>query len=355
VHRFVLAEFTQFGTNIISVTPGRTQTFGGSLGAINSARPLTIEDVEALRRAPYVTAANAAVQGNAEVEYSGRKRRTTVYGVGPSFAAAFRFDVAEGTFLPEDDPTAPRALAVLGSRMYDELFAGENALGQTVRVGGERYRVVGVMEPKGTMLGFDLDDTVYIPAASGLGLFNRDSLFEGQVLYEEGAPIAEVVEGITRILTARHGAVDFTLTTQQQMLDSLGSVLSVLTFAVGALGSISLLVGGVGIFTIMIIGVRERTGEIGLLRALGARQRQVLGLFLLEAMALSAAGGLAGLATGIGIAALVDATVPALPVSYAPGFIVLAEVLAIVIGLVAGLLPAAHAARLEPVNALRAE
>lgn len=355
VHRFVLAEFTQFGTNIIGVTPGRTQTLGGALGAINSVRPLTIADVEALRRVPYATAVNASVQGNAEVEFAGRKRRTTVYGVGPSFAEAFRFDVAEGTFLPADDPTAPRALAVLGARMYTELFGDQNALGQTVRVGGERYRVVGVMEAKGTMLGFDLDDTVYIPAAAGLSLFNRDSLFEAQVLYEEGAPVDEVVEGITRILTARHGETDFTLTTQQQMIESLGSVLSVLTFAVAALGSISLLVGGVGIFTIMIIGVRERTGEIGLLRALGARKQQVLGLFLLEAMVLSAAGGLAGLAGGLGIAALVDATVPALPVSYSPAFIVLAEVLAVVIGLVAGLLPAAHAARLEPVNALRAE
>ncbi len=355
VHRFVLSEFTQFGTNIITVTPGKTQTFGGSLGALNSVRPLTIDDVEALNRAPYVLAADPVVQGNAEVEFAGRKRRTTVYGVGPGFAEAFHFGVAEGAFLPEDDPRAPRALAVLGSRMYSELFGRESAIGQTIRVGGQRYRIAGVMESKGTTLGFDLDDTVYVPATLGLALFNRSSLFEANVLYSEDAPLAEVVESIKAILTARHRSEDFTITTQQQMLDSLGSVLSVLTFAVGALGSISLLVGGVGIFTIMVIGVRERTAEIGLLRALGAERRQILALFLIEAMFLSAVGGVLGLVVGLGIAAVLDLAMPSLPVSYAPGFIALAEVLAIVIGLIAGILPAANAARLEPVNALRAE
>jgi len=355
IHQFVLSEFTQFGTNIVAINPGKTETLGGGIGIFGNVRPLTIDDAEALRRIPHVTATVPVVQGNAEVEASGRKRRTTIYGVGPQFAAAFRFEIAQGSFLPPDDPRAPRALVVLGSKMYDELFAGANALGETVRVAGERYRIVGVMQSKGTTMGFDLDDTVYIPAAKSLELFNRDSLFEIDVLYAEGAPVDEVVKGIERVLLARHGDEDFSITTQQQMLDTLGSVLDVLTFAVGALGSISLLVGGVGIFTIMTIGVRERTGEIGLLRALGARRRQVLGLFLSEAVVLSALGGLAGLALGLAIALALDRLVPALPVGFSPSFVMLAEALAVLIGLVAGILPAVRAANLEPLEALRAE
>jgi len=355
VRQVVVAEFTQFGTNIVSVTPGSTQTMGGSIGVFGTVRPLTIDDAEALRRAPHVTASVPVVQGNAEVEGNGRKRRVTVYGAGHEFADAFRFEVATGSFLPADDPRAPRSLAVLGSKMAGQLFGDANPLGANVRVGSERYRVIGVMRPKGTMIGFDLDDTVYVPAARALELFDRDSLFEVDVLYAEDAPVAEVVEGIRRVLMARHGDEDFTVTTQQQMLDTLGSVLGVLTFAVAALGSISLLVGAVGIFTIMTIAVRERTAEVGLLRALGAGRDQVLALFLAEAVVLSLLGGLAGLAFGAGVAWLLGETVRQLPVSFSTLFMGLALGLSVVIGLLAGILPAMNAARLDPIEALRAE
>jgi putative ABC transport system permease protein len=355
VHRFVLSEFTQFGTNIIGINPGTAKTMGGSIGIFGSVHPLTVDDSEALRRVPYVTLVTPIVQGNAEVEALGRKRRVTVYGTGHEFAKAFRFDIAQGSYLPPDDPRTPRSLAVLGSKMAHELFGEHNALGANVRVGSERYRVVGVMAPKGTMVGLDLDDTVFLPAARTLELFNRDGLFEIDVLYAEAAPVAEVRAGIERVLVARHGSTDFTVTTQQEMIDTLGGVLNVLTFAVGALGSISLLVGAVGIFTIMTIGVRERTSEIGLLRALGAGRNQILGIFLAEAVVLSFLGGLAGLLIGAGGAWLLGALVSKLPVSFSPLFIVLSAGLSVVIGLVAGILPALHAAELDPVEALRAE
>ncbi|HYM34033.1 MAG TPA: ABC transporter permease, partial [Steroidobacteraceae bacterium] len=276
IHKFVLDEFTQFGTNLISINPGKTQTMGMSLGVLGNVRPLSIDDAVALERVPYALVSNPMMQGSAEIEHSERKRRATVYAVGPHFSEAFRLPVEQGTFLPEDDPRTPRSLAVLGYKMYRELFGDSNALGETIRVSGQRFRIVGVMKEKGTTLGMDLDDTVYIPAAKGLELFNREGLIEIEVSYREGAPEKEVEDSIKRILRARHGEEDVTITNQQQMLDTLGSVLSVLTFAVGALGSISLLVGGVGIFTIMTIGVRERTAEVGLLLALGAVKQQVL-------------------------------------------------------------------------------
>jgi putative ABC transport system permease protein len=355
IHRFVLAEFTQFGSNLIGINPGRATTHGASVGVFGSVRPLTIADADALRRVSYVQAVVPVVQGNAQVEGAGRQRRTTVYGVGPEFPQAFTFEPNAGRFLPHDDPTAPRALAVLGSKLKTELFGDRNPLGQRIRVGGDRFRVIGTMQPKGQILGFDLDDTVYVPAARALELFNRDGLMEIDVLYRKGAPVDEVVAGIRRVLVARHGHDDFTITTQQQMLDVLGSVLNVLTFAVGALGGISLLVGGIGILTIMTIAVRERTSEIGLLRALGARRRQVLGLFLGEATVLAAMGGMLGLVIGAGGAQLLHWALPALPVHTPWSYVLLAETLAAAIGLLAGVLPARTAASLDPVEALHAE
>ena len=275
--------------------------------------------------------------------------------MGHDFGTAFKFNVAIGEFLPPDDPRAARAFVVLGSKVRDELFGAANPLGERVRVGGDRYRVIGVMESKGSMLGVDLDDAAYVPAGKALELFNREGLFEIDILYEEGAPLEEVVAGIKRMLIARHSGEDFTITTQQQMMDVLGNILNIITFGVGALGGISLLVGGVGIFTIMTIAVRERTPEIGLLRAVGARRRGILRIFLGEAILLAALGGLLGLILGGGGALLLGWLVPALPVQIAPVYVVVAEAVAVVIGLVAGVLPARKASAMEPLDALRAE
>jgi putative ABC transport system permease protein len=355
IHRFVLDEFTQFGTTLVAINPGKTSTHGMSMGVFGTVRPLSIDDVDDLKRLSLAKAVVGVVQGNAEVEANNRSRRTTIYGTSPGFPEAFTMPVQSGKFLPPDNPNAPRAFAVLGHKVREELFGNKNPLGKLIRVGGNRFRVVGVMAPKGEVLGFDLDDTVYIPMQRGLDLFNRDGLIEIDVMYHEGTNVDTVVKGIKRILIARHGREDFTITTQQQMLDVLGSILNVLTFAVGAIGGISLLVGGIGIITIMTISVTERTAEIGLLRALGAKQTQVLSLFLGEAVVLSAIGGFAGLVLGIGIGQLLHATIPALPVHTPITFVVLAESIAVIIGLAAGVVPARHAARLDPVEALRAE
>lgn len=355
INRFVLSEFSQFGTTIVAINPGKATTFGASVGAFGSERPLTLDDAEALERVPHVVASMGVVQGNAEVESATRSRRTMVLGVGSEMPRIFSFDVAMGRFLPADDPTQARAFAVLGSRVHSELFGNANPMGELVRVGGRRYRVVGVMASKGQILGFDMDDAVYIPTARALELFNREGVMEIDLLYREGAPVADITRGVKRILMARHGREDFTIITQQEMLDTLGSVLDVLTFAVGALGGISLFVGGVGILTIMTISVRERTAEIGLLRALGARRRTILGLFLGEAVVLAALGGAAGLGAGVGVAQLLQWLVPMLPVKTPWLFAVVALAMASAIGLVAGVGPAVRAAGLDPVDALREE
>lgn len=355
LQRYILSEFTQFGTNIISINPGRPETFGGGNLPLAMIKPLSLDDADALARVPFVTDVTGSVQGNAEIQGNGRSRRTLVTGTGPNMPEVYSLPVGLGEFLPPDDPRTPRAFVVLGSKVRDELFDAENPLGAKVRIGGRRFRVVGVMESKGTVLGFDMDDAIYIPVARGLEMFNREGLADISVLYDETVSATEIEAGIRRMLIARHGAEDFTLTSQQQMLDVLGSVLRVVTLAVAALGGISLLVGGVGIFTIMTIAVRERTSEIGLLRSLGAVRTHIRNIFLGESILLAALGGVGGLLLGAAIVETAKLLVPSLPLNYSIPYAIAAETTAVLIGAIAGVLPARQAAALDPVEALRTE
>ncbi|MEJ2480934.1 MAG: ABC transporter permease, partial [Acidihalobacter sp.] len=254
VRQFVLHEFSQFGTNLIAVNPGRTTTHGMPSGAIASVRPLSLGDAEALARLPHVEAMVPGVQGNAQVSAGGRSRRTTVFGAGPQLLQVWNARLALGRSLPADNPRTARAFAVLGSKLRSELFGTRNPLGARLRIGGETFRVIGALAPQGQVLGFDLDDTVYIPAGRAMALFDREGLMEIDVRYAADVPASLMAERIRKVLMQRHGSEDFTITTQEDMLSTLGNILSVLTLAVGALGGISLLVGAVGIFTIMNIG-----------------------------------------------------------------------------------------------------
>jgi putative ABC transport system permease protein len=355
IQRFVLSEFTQFGTNIISINPGKTTTHGASVGAISSSRPLTIEDAIALKSSSYAQYTNAGLMGNAEVRVGGLNRRVSVLGEGPDFARAFNMKVSIGQFLPADDLRNPRAFAVLGSKTKTELFGSKNPLGSSIQVGSSRFRVIGVMASKGQVLGFDLDDTVYIPTARALELFNRTGVMEIQIAYLPGAPLDAVVEDAKRILVARHGREDFTMRPQQQMLDTLSTVLEVLTFAVAALGGVSLMVGAVGMVTLMHIAVAERVSEIGLLTALGATRARIRILFLMESTVLSTLGGLVGLVVGTSIAWILKTLVGGLPVSIPWDYVMGALALSVLVGLAAGVVPAMRAARMDPVEALRNE
>ena len=353
---YVLSQFTQFGTTLAAVNPGKISTSGlpGALG--NTVHPLTFEDAEALERVPGLTRVVPVVMGAAPVEFEGKTRNTFVYGVTTDAPEVWRMGVRAGRFLPRLDLRQGAPVAVLGPRLKREIFGDQNCLGRHVRISGQRYLVIGLMESKGQFLGFDIDDSVYVPVADGRRLFNRDALQEIDVLIANASLIDPVVERIRTLLKERHkGTEDFTITTQTGMLETLDRVIRIVSLAVGGIGGISLLVGSIGILTMMWISVNERTSEIGLARAIGATPGQILLLFLSEATLLSTLGGVLGLATGIGLAQLLHHYVPALPVRTPPEFVLLALAISFLVGLLSGLLPAQRASRLNPVVALSAE
>jgi len=354
--QYIVAQFTQFGTSLLAINPGRVKTFGvpGVFGG--TTHKLTIDDAEALRRVPGVEAVVPVAFGQARVEQGDRGRNVYTYGANHELPAVWRFSVSQGSFLPAIDPNRQGNFTVLGPTLAREVFGAEPPLGRRVRIGGRSFLVVGVMEAKGQLLGFDLDDACYIPVASAMDLFNLTELMEIDVLASSAEAIPGVAAGITQTLRARHrGEEDFTVTSQTEMLDTFDRVIGVITVAVSAIAGISLLVGAMGILTIMWISVHERTGEIGLLRALGVTRAGVLRLFLFEALALAVAGGLAGVAIGAGVVGLAHALVPGLPLATPVGAVAAAVVMSLLVGVGSGIVPARRAASLDPVEALRAE
>lgn len=353
---YMVSQFTQFGTNILAINPGKSKTIGipGVLGG--TTRKLTIDDAEALARLPGIETMVPVVMGLARVQAGERGRSVSVIGATPDLPTLWRFGARQGSFWPRGDPRRGAPLAVLGPKLAHELFGEQSPLGAFVRIAGGRFRVIGVMQPKGQMMGFDIDDIAYVPVASAMDLFDQDELFEIDLIYTNAREAARVEAEVRRVLTLRHGGEeDFSVTSQEAMLDVFGKVMNVITMAVGAIASISLLVGATGILTMMWIAVGERTNEIGLVRALGATRGQVQTLFLVEAAALAGAGGLAGVGLGLGLGIVLRLVVPGLPVETPLRFVVAGLAVSVATGLVSGVAPARRAALLDPIEALRAE
>jgi len=353
---YVLGQFTQFGTNLVAVNPGKVKTMGipGILGG--TTHKLTISDAEFLRTLPEVESLVPLVVGQARVSHRSVGRSVFVYGVGHEAPKTWKLNVAQGEFFRTTDPRRASYVAVLGSKLSHEIFKHQSPLGQKIRIGGRSLTVIGIMESKGQFLGFDLDDTAYIPVATAMSIFKLDELNEIDVMSADAGSIPSMVEGIRNLLSKRHrGEEDFTITTQGEMLDTFGRVLNIITVSVSGIAAVSLLVGAMGILTMMWISVHERTREIGLLRALGLRPARIAGLFLIESAMLSSIGGCIGLLFGLGIAFSARILIPGLPLQTPPAAIVAALAMSLSVGLLSGWAPALRASRLDPVEALREE
>jgi putative ABC transport system permease protein len=353
---FIINEFSQFGTNVLWVAPGKAETSGipGVFGG--TTRKLTIDDAVAVHRLPHVDQIVPLAVALARVEKGGRARSVVIYGSTPALPDVWKFEIGQGEFLTNTDPHRSSPIAVLGPKVKRELFGDDNALGQFVRIADTRLRVVGIMAPKGNNLGFDLDDAVYIPVALAMRMFNMEELTEIDVTFAHGGLVDIVEEEIREILTDRHrGHEDFTITTQTAMLDTFGKVINGITLAVSFIAGISLLVGAVGIFTMMWISVGERVSEIGLMMAVGATREQIQRVFLLEAVLLTTIGGLIGATAGIALAWGLRLFVPSLPVEVPIEFLIAAIAMSAVTGIASGVAPARRAAGLEPVEALRTD
>lgn len=352
---FVLEQVSQFGTSVVGIHPGRVET-SGMPGGTSSARKLTIQDARALRRLPGVVDAVAAAYGTALVEHGARTRRIFVCGVTAQVPRVWLMPVASGSFLPETDWDRASQVVVLGPRVKQELFGEENPLGSTIRVGDARFRVIGVMKSKGQFLGFDMDDTVFIPVANAMRLFNLSELSEVNLLASSVDESEAVAERARLLMKDRHGdEEDVTIVTQKDAMAMVNNIMRILTASVTAIAAISLLVGAIGIFTILWIVVRERTQEIGLVKALGGTRRQIVAWYLCEAAITSGLGGAAGLLLAMLLGLALGAVAPALKASTPPVIIVAALATALGVGLGAGIAPAIRAARLDPVEALHGE
>lgn len=350
--RYVVDEFASLGTNLLIVMPGKIETSGipGFGGAPND---LTLDDAEAIgRRVREVVRVAPIAMGTEEVSYRERRRQVAIIGTSYSYKEIRDLQVARGEFLPRTELGRGTPVAVLGTELARELFPGIDPLGEIVRVGEWRMRVIGVMEPMGVKLGVDFDEVAIVPVSTAMKMLNRTSLFRLVTQVRSPQEIDAAEQAIVEVIVDRHDEDDVTVIAQDAVMSSFNAILNALTLVVGAIAAISLTVAGIGIMNVMLVSVSERTREVGLLKALGAGRRQILAVFLVESSLLSTAGGLLGLAVGWALVGVLIGVFPALP-ARPPDWAVWAALgVSIGVGVVFGLAPANRASRLDPIAAL---
>src|SRR4051794_35077958 len=365
----ITSQITSTGTNLLTIIPGATNQ-GGFRGAAGSAATLTIEDADALKdpdscpKCEYVAPEYA--RGNVSAVYNSENTSTRAIGVTPEYEQVRNLPVSSGAWFSNADVSAAAKVAVLGSTAAANLFGDEDPVGQTVRINRLAFRVVGVTAPKGGSGFTNPDDAIYVPiTVAQRKLFGaRQANVSGHsvtsiyVQVVDKDSMASAQDNITNVLRERHRLTtadnDFTVINQADLLNALSGVVTVLTIFLGSIAGISLVVGGIGIMNIMLVSVTERTREIGIRKSVGAQEGDILRQFLIEAITLSASGGVLGLILGIVVAQLVSLS-GTLTSVVTPASALLAVGFSLVVGIFFGIYPARQAARLDPIDALRYE
>jgi len=352
-------EFQSLGPNTLFITPGsreeRQTTF-------DLPKTLVYEDAKAIaEQVPSIEGVAPQISSNQVITYQDKNSSDSVFGVTPEFLSVRSFDIAEGRFMREIDLDKNSRVAVLGSEIAQQFFGLDNPIGKQIRVKNSSFKVIGVMEPKGAFLGNNQDDTVYIPLTTmanqivgSRSVYGMNLTFIAVSAKDENSIRAAQFQ-IENLLRLRHnitGENDFTVQTQQDILNIVGTVTGGLTAMLAAIAGISLLVGGIGVMNIMLVSVSERTQEIGLRKALGAREKDILTQFLIEATILAVLGGFFGTVIGGGIV-IVAGSISPLPAQISVPAVIVAVSVSAGIGLSFGVIPARQAAKLDPIVALR--
>ncbi len=364
----ITSSITQNGTNLLTIMPG-SFTQGGVRSGIGGAQTLTTEDAAALAdpaQCPYCAAVAPEVTRQESVVYGAANNSYRISGSTPPYQTIRNMTLAEGDWFTDADVAAATNVAVIGANVSTDLFAGADPLGQNIRINRLAFRVVGVLQAKGGGGFGSLDDGIYIPLTTAQRKLTgaRQANISGHqvndiyVQVDNQADMTVAQDTITQILHDRHHLLtadnDFTVVNQADLLSTLSSTIGVLTLFLGSIAGISLLVGGIGIMNIMLVSVTERTREIGIRKAVGAQQGDIMRQFLIEAVTISVGGGLIGILLGIGIASLVSLTGTFTSV-VTPSAALLAVSFSLAVGLFFGIYPARRAAKLDPIVALRYE
>lgn len=358
----VTSRIQSLGSNLLTIRPGSAGAgFGGARQAAGTAQTLTLQDAESIDKLPAVKEVSPEFNGSAQVVYSNKNINTQVYGVITEYQTVHNFFVAYGDFIRPEDQKNQTKVAVLGQEVVTELFeSGESPLGKTIKIKNVPFKIIGIMESKGQSGLQNLDDQILIPLSTAQKrLFGENNLQTISVQIESADEMDATSNQITNLLLFRHeiddpDEADFNIMNQADVLETLGDVSKTFTLLLGGIAGVSLLVGGIGIMNIMLVSVTERTREIGLRKAVGAKRKDILGQFLIEALTLSLFGGCMGLLVGV-LGSAVLSNIGGWPFVISADSVIMAILFSASAGIFFGIYPAWKASLLNPIEALRYE